>query len=226
MYKKDRYTIICKHCGNKHKVGDNRIQYCSIACYNTHTKTKGIDGYKKCEVCDVEFPYRKTLLVRNCGVVHCVRSRFCSKKCSTYWRSVLNNPSKNPETARKISQAKKNSQPTHLWTDDAIQKRRITISGDGHWNWQGGKTDENKKRRKSYETRQWRKAVFDRDNYTCVLCKRRSCAEDHVYLQADHIKPWSTHPDLRWDIDNGRTLCVECHRETDTYGVKATKKMI
>ena len=40
-------------------------------------------------------------------------------------------------------------------------------------------------------------------------------------LQADHIKPYSAHPELRHDLANGRTLCVPCHRKTPTYGYGA-----
>lgn len=35
---------------------------------------------------------------------------------------------------------------------------------------------------------------------------------------ADHIKPWSAHPELRYDIDNGRTICADRHRLTPTWG--------
>jgi len=61
--------------------------------------------------------------------------------------------------------------------------------------------------------REWRTKVFRRDGWTCQDCGARG-----VRLQADHIKPWSTHPDLRLDLDNGRTLCEPCHRATSTYG--------
>ena len=33
-------------------------------------------------------------------------------------------------------------------------------------------------------------------------------------MNADHIKPWAYYPELRYDINNGRTLCVEHHRLT------------
>jgi len=66
------------------------------------------------------------------------------------------------------------------------------------------------------EYRLWRQGVFERDNYTC-----QHCGKVGYKLAADHIKPYSTHPELRYDIDNGRTLCMSCHTKTDTYGGKA-----
>ena len=65
------------------------------------------------------------------------------------------------------------------------------------------------------EYRLWREAVFARDDWTCQECKERGGK-----LHADHIKPWKDFPQDRYDVANGRTLCVECHRETPTYGRK------
>ena len=65
----------------------------------------------------------------------------------------------------------------------------------------------------SAEQREWRTAIFARDAYTC-----QECGVKGGRLQADHIKPFSTHPDLRYDLSNGRTLCVPCHQATPTYG--------
>ena len=49
-----------------------------------------------------------------------------------------------------------------------------------------------------------------------------------VYAQrtfhADHIKDFALFPNLRLDINNGRTLCKSCHRKTDNYGFKKSKK--
>ena len=67
-----------------------------------------------------------------------------------------------------------------------------------------------------YRYREWRTQVFSRDDYTC-----RGCGSRGGVLQADHIKPWSTHPELRYELTNGRTLCVSCHKQTPTYGIKA-----
>lgn len=39
-------------------------------------------------------------------------------------------------------------------------------------------------------------------------------------LEADHIKPYSLFPELRYEVDNGRTLCVDCHKKTPTWGKK------
>lgn len=75
------------------------------------------------------------------------------------------------------------------------------------------KEPENIRIRKSLKYKLWKESVFKRDNFTCQICFCRGGDK-----QADHIKPFALFPDLRFDLDNGRTLCVPCHRETPTYG--------
>jgi hypothetical protein len=100
------------------------------------------------------------------------------------------------------------------------QKLSKIHKGNLHWNWQGGKTVEQKTIRNSLEYSLWREAVFKRDNYTCqnVECGKRGC-----YLEADHIKPFAYFPDLRFYVNNGRTLCLDCHSLTPTYKGRARK---
>jgi len=71
----------------------------------------------------------------------------------------------------------------------------------------------------------WRNAVFERDNYTCRMCSQYS-----GYLQADHKKPWAVFPELRYAIDNGMTLCKNCHKlktkmDWQEYQFKAVKEV-
>lgn len=89
--------------------------------------------------------------------------------------------------------------------------------GANNVNWKGGITPENVRIRSSKEYIAWRNAVFERDDYTCRFCGARSGKGDHVVINADHIKPFAYFPELRLDLNNGRTLCEPCHKKTDTY---------
>ena len=131
------------------------------------------------------------------------KAKYCSKKC--YAISIKGKQS--------IWKGKKLS----LQHIENLRKSHIGKTGELSGNWQGGKTPEGIKIRNSKEYASWRTAVFERDNYTCVLCGDNKGGN----LQADHIKPFSKYPELRLDIDNGRTLCKECHKKTDTYLEKA-----
>lgn len=88
--------------------------------------------------------------------------------------------------------------------------------------WRGGKTTLNQIVRCSTRMQNWRKSVFERDNFTCQDCGARSMQGlgRTVKLNADHIKPFSLFPELRFELLNGRTLCVDCHKKTDTYAGK------
>jgi predicted restriction endonuclease len=96
-------------------------------------------------------------------------------------------------------------------------------SGSNNPNWRGGIEPERRRIRQKMEYKLWRKAVFERDNYTCVWCGAKCRSGSPVVLNADHIKPFALYPELRFAIDNGRTLCVPCHRTTDTYGGRSNK---
>ena len=99
-------------------------------------------------------------------------------------------------------------------SNDKNSKKHIGMfAKEKHWNWQGGINPINDTIRKSTEYKLWRKAVFERDNYTCIWCGNNESGN----LNADHIKPFSLYPELRFAIDNGRTLCVDCHKTTDSY---------
>lgn len=87
--------------------------------------------------------------------------------------------------------------------------------GKNHPLWKGGVTPVNQKIRESIEMVNWRRAVFKRDNFTCQMCGKRGGK-----LQADHIKPFVHYRHLRTELSNGRTLCVDCHKKTDTYGYR------
>lgn len=95
----------------------------------------------------------------------------------------------------------------------------IFLVGENSPSWRGGKTSINHRLRNSKEYKLWRTAVFERDNFTCIWCGQRGGE-----LNADHIKPWADYPELRFAIDNGRTLCLPCHRTTDTFGKKMKKQ--
>lgn len=115
---------------------------------------------------------------------------------------------------------------TEEWKEKAKVRKPANLGkpnklwiGDKNPNWKGGITPINLQIRHSLESKIWRRAVFERDNYTCVWCLRRG-----VYIEADHIKPFCDYPELRFAIDNGRTLCKDCHKKTNTYAGKSKKR--
>ena len=117
---------------------------------------------------------------------------------------------------RKIGEANKGKKHPKLSYQNSIRIMR----GEKNPNWRGGVTPINESIRKSKEYEIWRTAVFERDNYTCIWCHTRCGVGVKIILHADHIKPFSLFPELRFAIDNGRTLCERCHKTTDTFGGK------
>lgn len=87
-------------------------------------------------------------------------------------------------------------------------EHRAKLSGANSHLWKGGITPLHNSIRRSDQYKEWRRHVFQRDDYTC-----QGCGERGGRLNADHELPFSLFPDLRFEILNGRTFCEDCHRK-------------
>ena len=55
----------------------------------------------------------------------------------------------------------------------------------------------------------WRKKVYEKDNYTCQCCGDN---KGHN-LNSHHLDGYNWCKEKRTDINNGVTLCEDCHKE-------------
>lgn len=87
--------------------------------------------------------------------------------------------------------------------------------------------------RHCFEYRQWRSDIYTRDDWTCQLCGQRGgkLVADHIesfrkIFYAEDIKTFEQAVECSrlWDINNGRTLCKNCHLKTENYGHKAKRE--
>ena len=107
--------------------------------------------------------------------------------------------------------------------------------GEKSFLWKGGVSPIHKMIRGLQESKNWRKSVFERDNYTCQACMKRGVKLDPHHLKRfsiilnEFLKLYSqfspiedketliklavSYPEF-WNIDNGQTLCRDCHNKT------------
>jgi hypothetical protein len=133
------------------------------------------------------------------------------------------------ETKKKISDAGRKRRHS---TETKMKMSESHLREKSHW-WKGGITALDRLIRGSYNYRQWRSDVFTRDGFICL-----ECGKSGVLLEAHHLKPFCNIlskyniKSLReakdcselWNINNGITLCHECHKITDSYSEKEDKK--
>lgn len=103
------------------------------------------------------------------------------------------------------------SDPTRscgCWRRELSSERMSGKTGPDAHAWKGGNTPEFQLIRTSEKYANWRTAVFNRDEYTCQKCD----TEARGRLNAHHILPFAQHPSYRFNVDNGITLCEDCHQ--------------
>lgn len=84
-------------------------------------------------------------------------------------------------------------------------------SGSENIRWKGG-YEYHHIERATNEYITWRNNVFVRDHYTCQCCGAKSKrGSGSVTINAHHIFNWKDNEDKRYDVQNGITLCQQCH---------------
>lgn len=90
---------------------------------------------------------------------------------------------------------------------------RMDMIGENNPNWKGGKSLlPRKQRNTTKEHLAWKRKVFARDKYTCQYCGSTK------HLNAHHIWYFAEYPEIAYDIDNGLTLCENCHKIEHSIG--------
>jgi 5-methylcytosine-specific restriction endonuclease McrA len=151
-----------------------------------------------CKNCKKSFRFRKK---------H--KEKFCSRKCFDAFPKDYLLGNKHNKSAGWNKGMKR-------WWHSPTQWEKGHHLKEEHWNWKGGISRTYKIGYYSTEYKEWRKKVFERDDYTC-----QDCGIKNTYLTAHHIKSFTYYPELRFDLDNGKALCEDCHKRTDNYKGKA-----
>ncbi len=183
----------CKYCGKEEYVYPSRNRkFCSRKCYakwrsenirgNNHPMWSGGQIKRNCILCKREFSFDRGDTKRRNGKLE---KKFCSVKCKSIW-----------------------------------QRENNWFKGENNPNWKGGITPLNEEIRASHKNKMWIKSIFNRDDHTCQECGTRGGT-----LHAHHIKEFnkiikennienfedSLYCKSLWNINNGVTLCKECH---------------
>lgn len=118
------------------------------------------------------------------------------KKCPEHSERMKGyNPSE--ETRKKISEGKRGkNNPMYGMRKELSPSYNPSIS------------DIDRQDRRAYpEYDEWRINVYKRDNYTCQCCGDSKGGN----LNAHHLEAYRNNPDMRTLLENGLTLCEECH---------------
>lgn len=176
---------------------------------------------KICQVCKTEYAKKP-----KSTYIEYEASKYCSAKCRSISVAVLMRGNKfgkgwpkgkshSEATKFKVSTSKLLN-PSRPWlgkkrSSETVAKTSAyakTRTGKHAPNWKEDRSTLAKSDRQAgHAYRVWRESVFDRDKHECQF-KDDTCAGR---LEAHHIFVWHQYSHLRYEVNNGITLCHQHH---------------
>lgn len=227
-------------CGRNFKTKNSEIKkYCSKQCYWKSIKGKRISPVTEFKKGLIPWNKGKTQRrLTDCGycrkefLAHIAgKGLFCSYVCKGLASRIKVIPKFCSICVKEILRKRHDGK---RWREAKYCSRQCQFKGQGvhfrgakNLRWRGGISPLNVKIRGLVEYGNWVKSVFSRDNYTCQLCSARNGNGKKIVLNADHypiafsiiikrnkidsVEKAKSCKEL-WDIHNGRTLCINCHK--------------
>jgi endogenous inhibitor of DNA gyrase (YacG/DUF329 family) len=227
--KYSKIEIKCHHCNKLYDEFPNKIKrfklhFCTKDCYNKYQTNKEKNNtkfiIKNCAICNNEIR-RTEAHFKN----RPAKNYYCSTKCKDI------NLKKNRGGFSPFT--KKCFYCNNDFTIESKNKRTVKYcsrecmklgfpKGENHNNFKKELSrDYRSKHRLFPEVQIWRKTIFKRDQYTCQICNKIGDR-----LNAHHFENYSSNKDKRFNIDNGITLCIKCHKSFHSeYGVVRNNKL-
>ena len=204
----------CLVCGGEFKARPYRVRM----GYGKYCTSKCMWKVKKQEYLGNKNPFW--------GKYHSEEAR---KKMSVNHADVLGN--KNPRFGKHLSEESKKkiglANKGRIISIKTRKKLSEAHKGDKSHFWKGGIASLQQQIRGSFQYQAWRAFVFQRDSYTCQTCGNHTSGN----LNVEHMRPLAVLVAENkilsleealickelWDTNNGKTLCIPCHKKTDSY---------
>jgi len=191
-WNKSEIYAMCQICAGKYKIIPSRVgksRFCSQKCFGLSQRgKKSWNKGRKTGIIPRTVFKKGMMLGENHpnwkgGLPNCVD---CGKKLST-----------------RYSKTKRCRKCVSPYVD---RTNIVYPTGENHWNWKGGNYKRKDERNDSlYQN--WVLQVKKRDNWKCRI-NNKDCS-GHCIVH--HILPWRDFPELRYNIENGITLCQAHH---------------
>jgi hypothetical protein len=178
----------CCECGKsierRPSMFEGENAFCSNDCKNKYRDQKVSFACEFCGEEDEKVPSQ--IHDRNFCSVDCRTSFFSGENHGMSNRTSINCDNCNS----KIDKPKSHINENNNFCDESCYYEYLSCNDE----------------RNSNKAKEWRNEIRNRDNWTC-----QDCGERREQIEAHHIEKWEENEELRFCIDNGVSLCLECH---------------